>query len=301
MQAVIRLILQTTLFLFLTISAYAIEMPTDQTALPQNALQQLKNENELLTAKIKQLETIRGISAESLKYKKAQKLKEINADIRAQRRTTNDFEGFVKWMSTNLAGYNRYINAGSYAAVFARMLPVPYAGQAAVFTKFVAQFTVSLNDASLSLTNYLNSSWKFIVLTDAIDLSRELDEKSITEAAQFADQQLLKDMNQAKLKLAAVSDLSSGALSFLESINSYISSTDEYWNKAKGLIRKNIDPNEKSYLSESIYNLKGQANIFNSRLKDFEMLGEQETAAVKALAVYDELYALAQPLSSEKR
>jgi len=58
---------------------------------------------------------------------------------------------------------------------------------------------------------------------------------------------------------------------------------------------------KKSYLSESIYNLKLQADIFNNRLKDFEMLGNQEAAAVKSLAVYDELYALAQPLTAEKR
>jgi len=245
MSSVIRLLLLTTFFTVPSLPAFAVEMPTDQTAITQTAFYQLKSENELLTAKIKQLETIRGISAESLKYKKAQKLKEINADIRAQRRTTNDFEGFVKWMSKNLAGYNSYIHAGSYAAVFARMLPIPYAGQASIFTKFVAQFTVSLNEASVSLTNYLNSSWKFIILTDAIDLSKEIDEKTVAEAALFADQQLLKDMNQAKLKLAAVSDLSSGALSFLESVNSYIGSTDEYWNRAKGLIRKNVDPTEK--------------------------------------------------------
>jgi hypothetical protein len=203
-------------------------------------------------------------------------------------------------MSDNLAGYNQYIQAGSYAAVFARMLPIPYAGQASIFTKFLAQFTVSLNEASVSVTNYMNSSWKFIVMADAIDLTKEIDENKVAEAASFADQQMLKDMNHAKNKLAAVSSLSSGALSFLESVNSYVSSTDEYWNKAKGLFKKNVDPKERSYLSESISNLKGQADLFNSRLKQFEQLGDQETTAVKSLAVYDELAALAQPIAADR-
>jgi hypothetical protein len=282
-----------------TVSVAADTAP-EQSAVLQLQLHQLKSENDSLAAKIKQLETIRSISPDSLKYKKAQKLKEISSDIKAQRRTTNDFEGFFKWMSDNLAGYNQYIQAGSYAAVFARMLPIPYAGQASIFTKFLAQFTVSLNEASVSVTNYMNSSWKFIVMADAIDLTKEIDENKVAEAASFADQQMLKDMNHAKNKLAAVSSLSSGALSFLESVNSYVSSTDEYWNKAKGLFKKNVDPKERSYLSESISNLKGQADLFNSRLMQFEQLGDQETTAVKSLAVYDELAALAQPIAADR-
>lgn len=283
-------------------SVSAADLPPSPAApvVEQTQLQILKNENDALSARIRQLEAVRCIPADRLKLKKAQKLKEINESIRAQRRTTRDFEGFVKWMSANLVGYNSYIHAGSYAALFARMLPIPYAGQASVFTKFVAQFTVSLNQASVSLTNYLNSSWQYLVMTNAIDTSKELDEKAMAEAARFADQKMLRDMHEARQKLAAVSDLSSGALSFLESINSYISSTDEYWNKAKGVFRKNVDPHEKSFLSESIYNLKGQADLFNGRLKEFESLGEQETAAVKALAVYDDLAATAAPLAAVK-
>ena len=96
-------------------------------------------------------------------------------------------------------------------------------------------------------------------------------------------------MNDAQLKLATVSDLSSGALSFLESLNHYISGTDEYWNRMKGVFKKDIDPKEKSYISESTSNLKTQAGLFNRKLKAFEELGKKETAGVKALAVYDEL------------
>jgi hypothetical protein len=248
----------------------------------------LQTENDTLKLKIRQLETVRAISAERLGQKKAQRLKEIAADMKTQRMTTADFEGFVKWMSANLAGYNRYIQAGSYAAVIGRMLPIPYAGQASVFAKFVAQFTVALNAASASLTNYLNSSQRFLVLTDAIDPAKP-DKKTLAEASLFADQKLLKDMNDVQLKLAMVSELSSGALSFLESLNHYACSTDEYWNKVKGLVKKDMDPKEKSFLSESTGSLKAQADLFNRKLKTFEEMTRKETAGVKALAVYDEL------------
>jgi hypothetical protein len=237
------------------------------------------------------LESIKAIPVERLRQKKAIRLREIAADVKIQRQSTSDFEGFVKWMSANLAGYNRYIQAGSYAAVVARMLPIPYAGQASIFTKFVAQFTVALNAASVSINNYLNSSQKFIAMAEAIDPAKPLDEKVISETAHFADQKLLKDMGDAQLKLATVSDLSSGALSFLQSLDHYVSGTDEYWNKAKGIFRKDIDPKEKSFISENTNSLKIQADRFNSRLKVFEELGKKETASVKTLAVFDELTA----------
>jgi hypothetical protein len=257
---------------------------------------QLQIEKEALLLRIKQLETVKSIPLERLRQKKAQRLKEIAADVKLQRQATSDFEGFVKWMSANLAGYNRYIQAGSYAAVIARMLPIPYAGQASIFTKFVAQFTVALNAASVSINNYLNSSQKFIAMAEAIDPAKTADDKATTDAAVFADQKLLKDMNDAQFKLAALSDLSAGALSFLESLNHYVSGTDEYWNKAKGLFKKDVDPKEKSFISESTSSLKAQADRFNGRLRNFEELGKKETASVKALAVYDELAAEAASL-----
>lgn len=251
----------------------------------------LQIENEGLKIKIKQLEAVKAISVERLHQKKVQRLREIAADVKTQRQTTSDFEGFVKWMSVNLAGYNRYIQAGSYAAVVARMLPIPYAGQASIFTKFITQFTVALNNASVSVTNYLNSSQRFISLVEAIDPAKPLEERALTEASQYADQKLLKDMNDAQAKLAAVSDLSSGALSFLESVNNYASGTDEYWNKVRGLVKKDVDPKEKSFLSESTNNLKTQANRFNGKLRHFEDITKKEAASVKSLAVYDELSA----------
>lgn len=257
----------------------------------EEQLLKLQTDNDLLGQRIKQLESVRVVPIEQLQRRKIQRLKEIAANARIQRQSTSDFEGFVKWMTANLAGYSRYIQAGSYAAVVARILPIPYAGQASMFTKFVAQFTLSLNDASVSITNYLGSSQKFIAMTDALDHAKSQDDKKLAEATLFADQRMLKDMTDAQLKLIAVSELSSGALSFLESINHYVSGSDEYWNKAKGVFRKDVDPREKSFISESTGNLKIQADRFNGRLKAFEELGRKQTAGVKALAVYDELTA----------
>ncbi|NVN92275.1 MAG: hypothetical protein HXX11_16960 [Desulfuromonadales bacterium] len=255
----------------------------------EELLSKLQQENAALSLKVKQLEAIACIPTDRLHQKKVQRLQEIASQVKTQRQTTSDFQGFVTWMSSNLAGYNRYIQAGSYAAVIGRMLPIPYAGQASVFTKFIAQFTLALNASSVSMTNYLNSSRKFITMTDQIEACKATDDRAIMEAARFADLQLLKDMNDAQVKLATVSDLSSGALSFLASLNHYVSSTDEYWNKTKGLFKKDVDPKEKSFISESTSSLKAQADRFNGKLRTFEELGKKETASVKSLAVYDEL------------
>jgi len=254
----------------------------------EEQLLSLQSSFELLSQKLKQLETQKYISAERLRQKKGERLKQIAADVARQRQATNDFQGFVTWMSSNLAGYNKYIQAGSYAAVIGRMLPIPYAGQASIFTKFVAQFTVALNAASVAIANYLHSSQKFIAMADGINPAQP-DDKTVSEAALFADQKLLKDMNDAQAKLATVAELSSGALSFLEALNHYASNTDEYMNKLKVLIRKDTDPKEKSFLTENINSLKIQADRFNGKLRSFEELSRKETTAIKALAVYDEL------------
>lgn len=284
-------IVPAALILLYFAGAHAEENVCGPTTPNEEQMFNLKLENEGLKLKIKQLDAVKAISAERLRQKKVQRLKEIAADVKSQRQTTSDFGGFVTWMSANLAGYNRYIQAGSYAAVIARMLPIPYAGQASIFTKFIAQFTVALNSASVSVSNYLNSSQHFISLVNAIDPAKPLDEGALTEASHYADQTLLKDMNDAQAKLYMVADLSSGALSFLESVNHYACGTDEYWNKVKGLVKKGLDPKEKSFLSESTSNLKSQADRFNGKLKSFEEITKKEAASVKSLAVFDELSA----------
>lgn len=141
-------------------------------------------------------------------------------------------------------------------------------------------------------------------MVDAIDPAKPIDQKAVIDASNYADRHLLKEMSDAQLKLVTVADLSSGALSFLDSLNHFMSGTDEYWNKAKGLFRKDVDPKEKSYVSESSSNLKSQAAIFNSKLKSFEELGKKQATGVKSLAVYDELMAelaARQEYSFEKR
>lgn len=284
-------IVPAALVLLFSVYTHAEENVCGPTTPNEEKMFNLQLENEGLKLKIKQLETVKSIPAERLRQKKVQRLKEIAFDVKTQRQATSEFEGFVTWMSTNLACYNRYIQAGSYAAVIARMLPIPYAGQASIFTKFVAQFTVALNNASVSVANYLKSSQRFVSMVDAIDPAKPLDERALTEASRYADQNLLKDMNDAQAKLSMVADLSSGALSFLESVNHYASGTDEYWNKFKGLVKKDVDPKEKSFLSESTSNLRTQANRFNGKLRSFEEITRKEAANVKSLAVFDELSA----------
>ncbi len=248
-------------------------------------------EHSLLTVRVKELETRRCISETRLVQKQILLLKDIAADTKLQRQPIEEFQGFVSWMNQNLAGYNKYIKAGSYAAVVGRMLPVPYAGQAAVFTKFAAQFTIALNNASVAMNAYLKSSQKFISLADSLDPALPDNHKVTVEAATFADTVLLKDMNSTHDTLNTVAELSAGALSFLETVNHYVSGTDEYWNKAKGLLHKDVDQKEKSYISESINSLKNKAVTFNNKLTAFEALTRKQAARVKSLAVYDELIA----------
>jgi hypothetical protein len=249
----------------------------------------LQQENALLSTKLHQLEATACIPATTLHQMKLRRLMEIASDVRVQRQSVGDFQGFTTWMSTNLAGYNRYIQAGSYAASLGRMLPIPYAGQAALFTKFLAQFTVALNSSSVAVSTYLSSANRFVAMTEQVRASGAGNDRLVAEASRFADQQLLKDMNDAQARLAHVSDLSSGALSFLSSLNHYAGSTDEYMNRARGMFTRGADPKEKSFLSESTGSLKTQADRFNARLKNFGELGKKETASIKALAVYDEL------------
>lgn len=249
----------------------------------------LQQENALLSARVTELESRRNISEDRLLQKKILHLKGIAADAKLQRQSMEAFQGFVSWMDQNLAGYTKYIKAGSYAAVVGRMLPIPYAGQASIFTKFAAQFTVALNNASAAINAYLVSSQKFVVMADSIDPTKPIVQKNVSDVSAFADKTLLKDMNDAQTKLATVSDLSSGALSFLESLNHYMSGTDEYWNKAKGMFKKDLDPNEKSFISENTNALKNKATAFNSKLNSFDELTRKQNARVKSLSLYDEL------------
>lgn len=288
---IISVIIAILLFILTNVYAYAAEEFCGATNSTDEELITLHSENEVMKLKINQLESINNISADYLHHKKIERLKEIATDVNKQRHATSSFEVFVKWMTANIASYNSYIKYSSYASLVARLLPIPYAGQTAIFTKFITEFTVALNNASVAITRYLDSSQKFINMVNAIDPTKPAYEKAISEAAIFADKSLLKDMNDAQLKLTAVSNLSSGALSFLETVDQYVNNADEYWNKVKGMISKNVDPKEKSYLSESIKNLKTEANSFNGKLIFFESITGKEASHIKSLVVYDELLA----------
>jgi hypothetical protein len=254
-------------------------------------LQTLQKDNALLQEKIRILESIPRIDSETLSRKNCQRLQDIARDTKAQRQAMADFEAFVKWMTGNLSGYSKYIEAGSFAAGFAKVLPIPYAGQASVLTKFISQGVLSLNAASVSIARYLATSRQFIAKADALAQSGVTGKSGeISEAVQFADEQLLRDMNDVRGKLAATAEISSSTLSFLESLNHYAESTDEYWNKTKSFItRTEADKKEKSFLSQSIQNLKNGAGRFNARLKVFDETVKKDEPLIKSMGAYEEL------------
>ncbi len=274
-------------------SAFTAENPSPETLLKQkdDALSALQRDNVLLQEKLRTLEGIPRIGREELSLKSCRRLQEIAADVKIQRQSMADFENFVKWMTANLNGYSKYIEAGSVVAGFAKVLPIPYAGQASVLTKFISQGILSLNAASVSIARYLETSRQFVSRVQSINQAGlEARTGEIADVARFADDRLLKDMNDVRARLAAISELSTSTLSFLESLNHYVSSSDEYWNKTKSLIsRSETGKKEKSYLSQSILNLKNGAGRFNARLKIFEDSAKKDEPLVKSLMTYDEL------------
>ncbi|HEY5975910.1 MAG TPA: hypothetical protein VIU41_14335 [Geobacteraceae bacterium] len=256
----------------------------------EESLNRLQQEHFQLQERLKTLECTPVLTTDSLNVKKLQRLQELARDVKSQRQTMADFEGFVKWMSGSLSGYSKYVEAGSVAAGFARVLPIPYAGQAGMFTKFVSHFALSLNAASVSMNKYLGSSQQFVARIDALGPAPVGKWKEITELSRFADDQLLKDMTDTQAKLTTTSELSSSALSFLESIHQYLGSSDEYWAKTKAfLARKEADKAEKSFLTSNIEGLKTRAGNFNAKLKQFDDTVKRSAPQIKSLAAYDEL------------
>ena len=288
-----KVIIIALLLSSLLTGAVAAEEPLPLEALlkqKEEALQAVTKDNALLQEKLKSLECTPTISSEALALKNFQRLQEIARDTKKQRQTMADFEQFVKWMTANLSSYSKYVEAGSVAAGFAKALPIPYAGQAGMFTKFVAHFALSLNATSVSMTRYLATSQQFITRVEATAAAKTTKPAEISELARFADEQLFKDMNDVQLKLSTTSELSSSALSFLESVNHYIGSSDEYWNKTKSFItRSEVDKKEKSFLSENIQNLKNRAGNFNGKLRLFDETARKDAPLIKSLGAYEEL------------
>lgn len=241
------------------------------------------------TDKPHQCELPTCLTTRTLQQRKLAKFHQAMDDIKAQRALIGDFERYAAWMNANLASYSRYIQAGSAAATIAKFLPIPYAGQAAFFSKFVAQFTLSLGNTSKSLNHYLQTSQQLLDQASALD-PHSPDPKALADVHAFADGPFLKSMLEAQLQLNTIAEFSAGTQSFLVGLNNYLSTGDEYLYKVKGVFKK--DPQqEKSFLTESTANLKTKSEQFNTRLKSFESQGGRITTIIKSLTVYDELTA----------
>ncbi|SNB47704.1 hypothetical protein [Geobacter sp. DSM 9736] len=248
----------------------------------------LQKEHAQIQEKLKALEGAPSLTSAALTAKNLQRLREIAADVKGQRQTMAEFEAFVKWMAGNLSGYAKYVEAGSVAAGFAKILPIPYAGQASLFTKFISQGILSLNAASGSINRYLVTSDQFLKKVDAIDPAKP-KVTDVADAGRFADEHLLKDMTDLQAKLGTAGEISSSTLSFLESLQHYVGSTDEYWKKTKAFLAKGDEKKEKSFLVDSIAGLKSRAGSFNARLKLFDETARKDVPLIKTLGAYNEL------------
>ena len=275
-------------------AAVAPPAPVDQAV----AIAALTRENALLQERIKALQNC-SITSIDLASRNNQKLKEITVDVRAQRQAMADFESYVKWMSGHVAGYSKYIQAGSVAARFAKVLPIPYAGQASLFTKFVSDAAVSLSAASVSINKYLGTSQQFLARADALDPNKPTYNQDVSDLVRFADLDLLKGMADVQERLVTTSQLSTSSLSFLESLNHYVGTTDEYWNKTKALL-KNDDKAEKSFLAESTTALRNKAHAFNGKLQLFDATVKKTSPQIKALVAYDDLVRSMDPKFARK-
>jgi hypothetical protein len=262
-------------------------LPVQQTP-AEVAVAALAKENAQLQEKLRNLESC-SISSGTLAAKNCRRIKEIAADIRVQRQGMADFQGYVAWMSANIAGYSKYISAGSVAAGFAKVLPIPYAGQASLFTKFVSNATLSLSAASVSINNYLATSVQFLARADELDPDGELNPREVSDLVRFADRELLTGMVEVQERLTSTSELSASSLSFLESLNHYMGSTDEYWMKTKALVKSGDDKKEKSFLSASTTTLRDRALAFNAKFKLFGETVQKDAPLIKSLVAYDDL------------
>jgi len=230
------------------------------------------------------------LTLEELNHKRLQRLQDVSREIRTQRESMADFDTYLKWMGGALAGYGKYVEAGSFAAGFAKYLPVPYAGQAGQLTKFISHFALSISATSAAVTSYLNSSKFFISGVEAIGISPEGKESDLAMLTFYADQQLSRDMLELRGRLESISSLSSSALSFLLGMQQYLGSTDEYWQKTKSLMsRKDAEKADKGALAGSIDGLRSRAEAFNGKLKQYDSMVSATMPRIASLVAYDEL------------
>jgi len=144
---------------------------------------------------------------------------------------------------------------------------------------------------SAAVKQYLASSQQFIAGVEALgQVGTGGKESEMAFLTFYADQQLTKDMLDLQVRLSTTSELSASALSFLISMQQYLGSTDEYWQKTKSLVsRKDVDKSEKGALAGSIDGLKARAEEFNKRLKVYDDNVSKTVPQIAALIAYDEL------------
>lgn len=232
----------------------------------------------------------KALTLEELDQKRFIRLKELSKAVASQRAAMLEFEGYVKWMGGALAGYSKYVEAGSFAAGFSKYLPVPYAGQAGQLSKFIAHFALSLSETNAAVRQFLGSANHFTTSVDGLGASAKGREQEMAALTFFADQKLTREMLDLQTKLATTGELSSSALSFLLGLQQYLGSTDEYWQKTKSLVsRKDADKAEKGALAGSIDGLRGRAEEFNKRLKGYDENVRTIMPVVASLVTYEEL------------
>lgn len=286
------LTLSTVAIVLLPLSLTAAEMPLTLAPAEQQIL--LKDtpekKDQQLFDSLAAAAARKVLTLEELNRKRLRRVQDVAAAVVGQRESMVEFEGYVKWMGITLAGYSRYVEAGSFAANFARLLPIPYSGQAGQLSKFVSHFALSLSGTSLAVKQYLASSQQFITRVTALGDSHAGKEAEIAALTFFADQQLAKDMLDLQGRLTTTAELSTSALSFLVSLQQYLGSTDEYWQKTKAFVgRKDSEKSEKGALAGSIDGLKLKAEEFNKRLKVYDATVGKTLPQIATLVAYDEL------------
>ena len=219
---------------------------------------------------------------------------QMNQQLIQQRAQVAEMERYASWMRTTIVSYNKYIQAGSTAAAVSRFLPIPYAGQAALFSKLLAQFSANLTSTSLALNRYGTTAQelqsKISKLPTNHSESRDLQLLSVYN---YTDQSFLPAMDQTQQELNRIAELSTSTLAFLQSLHHYLSSGDEYMQKVKGAVfKKDSQRNEMSMLTENVKHLTDQTAIFSKRLETFRQQGDQIHQSARTERVYQKLMTL---------
>lgn len=288
-----RLFSRVALSVLLPACAFAADLPLsahEAQALPAVAAPLPAEATATQSLPLPSLPVERVLTLEELNRKRLQRLQEIARDLKVQRETMADFDGYLKWMGGALAGYGKYVEAGSFAAGFAKYLPVPYAGQAGQLTKFISHFALSISSTSAAVTSCLKSSTFFITGVESLGDNPAGRESDLAMLTFYADQQLSRDIYELQGRLDSISDLSGSALSFLLGLQQYAGSTDEYWQKTKSLLsRKDADKAEKGALASSIDGLRSRAEQFNNKLKQYDATVNGTMPRIASLVAYEEL------------